>query len=70
MRRGERLVDAYDKYNTKQTIEALQRRNKELEEQVKVREQNEKNAARSTGSQKSVGDTDYVDLIEAGWNSV
>ena len=70
MRRGERLVDAYDRYNTKQTIEALQRRNKELEEQVKVREQNEKNAARSTGSQKSVGDTDYVDLIEAGWNSV
>ena len=70
VRRGERLVDAYDKYNTKQTIEALQRRNKELEEQVKVREQNEKNAARSTGSQKSVGDTDYVDLIEAGWNSV
>ena len=70
VRRGERLVDAYDKYNTKQTIEALQKRNKELEEQAKVREQNEKNAARSTGSQKSVGETDYVDLIEAGWNSV
>ena len=70
VRRGERLVDAYDRYNVKQTIEALQKRNRELEEQAKVREQNEKNAARSTGSQKSVGETDYVDLIEAGWNSV
>ena len=70
VKRGEKLVDAYDKYTVKQNTEALQKRIKELEEQAKVREQNEKNAARSTGSQKSVGETDYVDLIEAGWNSV
>ena len=70
VKRGEKLVDAYDKYTVKQNTEALQKRIKELEEQVKVREQNEKNAARSIGSQKSVGETDYVDLIEAGWNSV
>lgn len=68
VKRGERLVDAYDRYNVKQTIEALQKRNRELEEQAKVREQNKKNAARSTGSQKSDGDDPSVDLIATGWN--
>ena len=70
VRRGERLVDAYDKYNTKQTIDSLTKRNKELEEQVKAQEQNKKNAERSTGSQKTAGEDVSNDLISTGWYSV
>lgn len=72
VKHGERLVDAYDKYQSKLNTEALKKRISELEGQVKAQEQeklNKKNAARSAGSQKSSGD-DHVDLIDLGWNSV
>lgn len=73
VRRGERLVDAYDKYTAKQDAAAKDARIKELEEQLKAKEQtdkNKKNAERSTGSQKSDGEDAALDLIELGWNSV
>lgn len=75
--KGERLVDAYEKYQTAEHTKALEQRVKELEAQVKAKEQeqtkekqNEKNSKRSTGSAKSDGDDPAVDLIAAGWNSV
>lgn len=73
VRRGERLVDAYDKYTAKQDAAAKDARIKELEEQLKAKAQtdkNKKNAERSTGSQKSDGEDAALDLIELGWNSV
>ena len=71
--KGERLVDAYEKHQAAEATKALEQRIKELEAQVKAKEQekqNTKNAERSTGSAKSDGDDPTIDLIAAGWNSV
>lgn len=70
--KGERLVDAYDRYQAKTEKDGYENRIQELEKQIKELEQQkleQKNAARSTGSQKTSGD-DHFDLIDAGWNSV
>ena len=72
VRRGERLVDAYSAYTSKQEAKAKDRRIKELEAQLRAKEQestNKKNAARSTGSQSSAGEDDSTDLIKLGWYS-
>lgn len=68
--KGETLVNAYTTYAAKKDAEAKDKRIKELESALEAEKQAKKNAARSTGSQKSDGGEPAYDPIAAGWNSV
>ena len=68
--KGETLVNAYTAYAAKKDAEAKDKRIKELESALEAEKQAKKNAARSTGSQKSDGGETPYDPIAAGWNSV
>ena len=68
--KGETLVNAYTAYAAKKDAEAKDKRIKELESALETEKQAKKNAARSTGSQKSDGGEAPYDPIAAGWNSV
>lgn len=68
--KGETLVNAYTAYKAKQDSEAKDKRIAELEAALEAEKQTKKNAARSTGSQKSAGGDPPYDPIAAGWDSV
>lgn len=70
VRAGDSLVSAYSAYKAKQDAEAKDAEIKRLTAELEAAKTQKKNAARSTGSQKSDGEDSAYDPIAAGWNSV
>lgn len=70
VRTGESLTTAYSAYKAKQDVEAKDAEIKRLTAELEAAKTQKKNAARSTGSQKSDGEDSAYDPIAAGWNSV